>query len=77
MEADLALLEIFESRGSKRVLRPPAKRPGSPREAVDQWAQELGEADGAETKVTFRRKEYGHELYDVRVGSRSFSVIAH
>jgi hypothetical protein len=73
----MAHLEIFETSGSKRMLRPASLREGKGREAVQGWADELGEADCAPVQVTFKRKLHGHELFIVRVGSRRFDVITH
>lgn len=77
MEAAMPTLEIFESQGSKRVLRPPTTRPGTCREAVTQWARELSRADHAPFEVSFQRRMHGHELYEVKVGVRAFSVVVH
>lgn len=73
----MAHLEIFETSGAQRTLRPGALREGDGREAVQRWADELGRADRAPVKVTFKRKLHGHELFSVRVGDRVFDVIAH
>ena len=73
----MAHLEIFETEGSRQLLRPAALQEGKGREAVTSWARALGEADDAPFKVTFKNKAHGHELYEVRVGDRVFSVIAH
>lgn len=78
MEASaMPILEIFESSGSKRVLRPPAERPGTCREAVEQWAKELGRADCAPFQVRLQNRMRGHELYEVKVGARVFSIVVH
>lgn len=72
----MAHLEIFETSGSRRVLRPGALREGTGREAIQCWAEELALADHVEFHLTFKRKLRGHELYEVRVGDRWFDVIA-
>lgn len=77
MEVDMAYLEIFETRGEKRLLREPAQREGSPKEAVVGWAQALSDADHAPFTVKLKNKYRGHELYVVRVGDRKFEVIVH
>ncbi len=77
MEAAMPVLEIFESQGSKRTLRPSTERPGTCREAVVQWAQELSTADHAPFEVTFDGRMRGHELYRVKVGKRRFDIVVH
>lgn len=78
MEADVAYLEIFESKHGKRYLREPAIREEtSLREAVTSWAHDLSTADHAPFEVTFRNKYRGHEHYVVSVGARRFTVIVH
>ena len=73
----MAHLEIFETEGSRQLLRPAALMEGKGRAAVTSWARALGEADDEPFEVTFKSKTHGHELFEVRVGDRVFSVIAH
>jgi hypothetical protein len=73
----MAYLEIFEETLSGRKLRPAAIQGGtSRRDAVVRWAQALSDADHAPFEIEFVQRMRGHELYEVRVGSRTFQVIA-
>lgn len=73
----MAILEIFETSGAKQLLRPSTRRDGPTRAAVVGWAQDLSDSDEAPFEVKFQRKLRGHELYEVKVGARLFSVVVH
>lgn len=71
-------LEIFEVKQDQQYMKPATFREGEDRKAaVASWAQEQSDLQKVPFECTLVRSHRGHELWRVKLGLRTFNVIAH
>lgn len=71
-------LEIFEVKDSGQTMKPATFREGADRKAaVASWAQEQSDLQKVPFECKLIKSMRGHELWRVKLGLRTFEVIAH
>lgn len=71
-------LEIFEVKDQQQVMKPATFREGLDRKAaVSTWAQEQSDLQRVPFECKLISVKRAHELWRVKLGLRTFNVIAH